>query len=238
MITVFTSCYNHAEYLPAAIDSVLAQTHKDFEYILIDDGSTDNSLDIMRHYASKDDRIRVIPMKKQKNKGPVINKSINEMKGTHWTWMPADDLWGSKLLERKLEFSKSLPENAIVYHDYFLINAQSAVIGDSDLKELTPETFKEEVWISSPIGFTGIWIPASVLREIPFPNHIKYSEDFYWMIKAAIHNIPFYHLKEQLHCKRKHGTSVTDKNLQAILKNVPMIRAELELYRDNYYYKD
>ena len=47
MITVFTSCYNQAEYLSAAIESVLRQTYEDFQYLIYDDGSTDNSWDII-----------------------------------------------------------------------------------------------------------------------------------------------------------------------------------------------
>ena len=232
MITVFTSCYNHAKFLPLAIDSVLAQSYEDFELLLINDGSTDESLEIMYGYAKKDNRIKVIDLIKQINKGPVINKSIEVMKGDYWTWCPADDIWVSTLLEKKLAFSKELSDRAVIYSDYYYMDDNGNKLGYSKLKELTPETFSKEVWLSSPIGFTGIWIPKAVLEEIPFPNHVKYSEDLYWMIKATIHGVPFHHLKEQLYYKRKHDGSMTSKNLQAILDDIPIIRGELAAYRD------
>jgi len=232
MITVFTSSYNHGQYLQEAIDSVLNQSYSDFEYILIDDGSTDQSAEIM--LSIKDPRVRVIILPKQRNTGSVLNESIKQMRGTHWTWCPADDMWSPNLLKLKVEAAESLPQNAVIYNDYYIMDAEGHLIEVSNLKELTPETFKEKVWKTSPIGFTGIWIPVSVLEEIPFPEHITYSEDFFWMIKATIHNVPFYHLKKRLHYKRKHNESVTQKNYSSVIADIPKIRAQLAAYKDQY----
>jgi len=231
MLTIFTSSYNHARYLPEAIESVLNQSYRDFEYILIDDGSTDDSFNIMCDYAYQDDRIHAIALPKQVNKGPVLNRSIHMMEGSHWLWCPADDIWTADLLAEKVAFANQLPAEAIIYNDYYYIDELGTITGQSDLKNLTPETFIEEVWKTSPIGFTGIMIPQIVLKDIPFPEHITYSEDFYWMIKATIHKHPFYHCRKRLHYKRKHSTSVTAQNLQAVLDDVPRIRAELLEYK-------
>ncbi|MGI0489916.1 glycosyltransferase family 2 protein, partial [Pantanalinema rosaneae CENA516] len=59
-ISLITTVYNRATYLPVTLDRILAQTHHDFELLIWDDGSTDDSLEIAQAYAQKDDRIRVI----------------------------------------------------------------------------------------------------------------------------------------------------------------------------------
>jgi len=231
MITIFTSCYNHAQYLPYAIESVLNQTYDDFEYLLYNDGSTDNTLEVMNSY--NDPRIKVFDLPKQRNKGPVINRSIKEMRGTHWVWMPADDIFDSKLVEKKHLLSLEQPINTCIYSDYYFIDSDGNITGESNLLDRTPERLAQDVWkTTNLIGMTGIWIPQGVLKYLNFPNHIQYSEDFYWLILATIHNIPFIRLKERLYYKRKHPDSVTAKNYEAVMKDVDMIRTELNLYKE------
>lgn len=228
MITVFTSSYNHGKYLPYAIESVLNQSYTDFEYILINDGSTDNTLEVMHSY--KDPRIKIIDLPKQVNKGPVINRSIQEAKGDVWVWMPADDVFDLDLLKEKLNYSRKLSTESIIYSDYYYINEKGEVTGESKLISYTPETLADAVWrTTNLIGFTGIWIPISILKRIPFPEHIKYSEDFYWLIKSTMYGYDYFHLRKRLYYKRKHKDSVTAKNLQAILVDVENIRKELSL---------
>jgi glycosyltransferase involved in cell wall biosynthesis len=107
MITVFTSSYNYGKHLRKAIESVLAQTYSDFEYHLIDYGSTDETWDIMNDY--KDDRIMRIKMGCQINKTFAMNRSIKLAKSGCWSWCPADDYWHPSLLQTKVEYSLKYP---------------------------------------------------------------------------------------------------------------------------------
>ena len=91
--TIFTSCYNQAAYLSEAIASVLNQTYTDFEYLLYDDGSTDNTWEIIQSYAAKDSRIKAVKLDKQKNVACVLNVSIRDMSTDFWLWCPSDDVW-------------------------------------------------------------------------------------------------------------------------------------------------
>lgn len=228
-ITVFTSSYNHAKYLPEAIESVLSQSFKDFEYILIDDGSVDGTSDIMEDYAIFDDRIKVIHLPKQKTKGPLLNASVKEAKGKFWVWVPADDIVSFDLLSEKYKCSQEVGDNVIIYSDYWLIDKNGKGIGASKLKNFDSKSLLETAWKSTNlIGFTGIWIPTFILKNVPIPDHIKYSEDFYWLIETLLLGHKYHHLKEKLYYKRKHPSSVTSKNLQAIKDDVKNIRKELK----------
>lgn len=230
-VSVFTSSFNHGKYLPQAIESVLGQTYQDFEYLLFDDGSTDNTWDVIQEYAEKDNRIRAFRLPKQKNVGVVINRSIQEAVGDVWSWCPADDSWLPELLEKKVVFQKQHPDS-VIYHDWFIMDEKGVVNRSYSVKPMTPDQFSQIVWSKSPIGFTGIFIPTKIFEVAgPFPEHLGFSEDFYWMIKATIHKVPFRHLPEKLHRKRKHPNSLTKKNLQKILGNIPKIRADLMKYK-------
>ena len=72
-ITVLTSCFNAAEFLEESIESVIGQTFQDFEYVLVDDGSTDNTLSIIKTWAGKDGRIVILT---KRNSGPAESRNV------------------------------------------------------------------------------------------------------------------------------------------------------------------
>jgi teichuronic acid biosynthesis glycosyltransferase TuaG len=233
LISVFTSCYNQSNYLPYAIESVLNQTYTNFEYLLYDDGSTDDTWSIIMKYAEKDKRIIPIKLEKEDNVGIVINKSIEKSTGEIWTWCPSDDVWNADLLQTKINYYMKYP-NAVLYHDWDVINKNGIKMNTVITTKYTPEQFKEIVWSTSPIGFTGIFIPFTVFENTgKFPEHLKFSEDFYWMIKATIHDIDFIGISKVLHQKRTHSNTLTRKNSINMRKHVYEIRNELKSYRDS-----
>lgn len=106
-ISVGIPIYNAEPYLADAIKSVLAQTHPYWELILIDDGSTDNSLEIAQEFAAKDNRIRIISDGLNKKLPARLNQIIKEAKYDYIARMDADDLMDPRRLELQLEVLKS-----------------------------------------------------------------------------------------------------------------------------------
>lgn len=100
-VSIVVPIYNTAKYLPACLDSILAQTHQDLEIILIDDGSTDESGQIADTYAKKDKRIKVIH---QKNAGQssARNRGIKEAKGEYLSFIDSDDKIKPDFIEKLL----------------------------------------------------------------------------------------------------------------------------------------
>jgi glycosyltransferase involved in cell wall biosynthesis len=100
-ISVVIPLYNKAEHIQRSVDSVLAQTYRDFELLVVDDGSVDGSGDIVREYA--DSRIRVIV---QANAGPgaARNRGLREARGEYIAFLDADDEWLPTYLEEQLRF--------------------------------------------------------------------------------------------------------------------------------------
>jgi len=129
LISVIMPFHNAQKYLAAAVESVLAQTFGDFEFILLDDGSTDDSLYLCKKYERQDSRIRLIT---RPNKG--FTKSLNECIGIAYgqliARMDADDICLQQRFERQIEHLNKYP-------DRVLVGAQAMLI-DEDGEELCP----------------------------------------------------------------------------------------------------
>jgi glycosyltransferase involved in cell wall biosynthesis len=108
LVTVVTPAYNIAKYIGEAVDSVLRQTLYDFEYLVIDDGSVDETADIIKAHAGDDPRFRLV---EGENRGPSAarNVGIREARGEYIAFLDGDDRWHPKFLERQLRLIRSLP---------------------------------------------------------------------------------------------------------------------------------
>lgn len=112
-VSVVVPVYNAADYLPECLDSILAQTIEDVEVICVDDGSTDNSLDILRSYEQSDPRVAVL---KQNNAGPGVarNTGIEAARGEYLYFLDADDFCHPTFLEKALQASKTNDADVVV----------------------------------------------------------------------------------------------------------------------------
>jgi glycosyltransferase involved in cell wall biosynthesis len=108
LVTVVTPAYNIAKYVGETVDSVLRQSFHDFEYLVVDDGSTDNSVDVVKAHVGDDPRFRLV-QGEHRGVGAARNAGIREAKGQYIAFLDADDRWHPKFLERQLQLIQSLP---------------------------------------------------------------------------------------------------------------------------------
>lgn len=114
-VSIITPCYNSAKYLQETIDSVINQTFTDWEWIITDDCSTDNSVEIIKE--NSDSRIILIQNKKNGGAGIARNSSLKVSKGRYITFLDADDFWKPNFLEEMVSFMKK--ENTeLAYSNY------------------------------------------------------------------------------------------------------------------------
>jgi glycosyltransferase involved in cell wall biosynthesis len=102
-------CYNAEKYLEDSVFSVLNQTHKNIELIVVDDGSTDKSLDILKRIQAKDNRLYVI-QQKNKGPGPARNRGLAEAKGDYIAFLDSDDFWALDCMEKLAKALSANPE--------------------------------------------------------------------------------------------------------------------------------
>lgn len=128
LVTVLMSVFNSEEYLKAAIDSILSQTFKDFEFIILDDGSTDGSIKIIQDYASIDQRIVLIQNDTNLGLAASLNKGILAAKGRYIARQDADDLSAPTRLAKQIEFATKNPELDVIGANCYVIDIAGDIV--------------------------------------------------------------------------------------------------------------
>jgi glycosyltransferase involved in cell wall biosynthesis len=108
LVTVVTPAYNIAKYVGETVDSVLGQTFRDFEYLVVDDGSVDNSVDVVKAHVRDDPRFRLV-QGEHRGLSAARNAGVREARGQYIAFLDGDDRWHPKFLERQLRLIQSLP---------------------------------------------------------------------------------------------------------------------------------
>ncbi|WP_290146495.1 glycosyltransferase family 2 protein [Paramuribaculum intestinale] len=121
-VSIITPAYNAAKYISRTIDSVRNQTYTEWEMIIIDDGSRDNTAEIVANYANKDNRIKLL---RQNNAGSAAarNNALRNSTGQLVCFLDADDLWDADFLSSQVTFIKER-DAALVFASYRRINAE------------------------------------------------------------------------------------------------------------------
>jgi len=141
-VSIGLPVYNGARFLAATLDSILAQTHEEFELAVSDNGSTDETEEICREYVRRDPRLRYL--RRDVNRGAAwnFNSLVHETTGAYFKWASHDDVLAPTYLERCLEVMRQLPNVSLVYPRTRWIdengNPGSEVGRDVDLREPTP----------------------------------------------------------------------------------------------------
>ncbi len=129
LISIGMPVFNGAKFMRESIESILAQSFEDFELIISDNGSTDDTPDIASEFARVDDRIRYIRLKKNIGAAKNYNRVFNQSTGTYFKWAPHDDLIAPKFLRKCLDgFDACDPSTIIVYPQSKFIDESGGVI--------------------------------------------------------------------------------------------------------------
>lgn len=134
-VSVITPTFNRADFIGETVESILAQTFGDFELLIVDDGSTDNTREILSPYLS-DKRLRYFY---QENQGQSVarNRGLTESRGQFLCFIDSDNVWLPNKLESQLNFLREHPEVDIVYGDIITIDETSKEIGRENMRRIS-----------------------------------------------------------------------------------------------------
>lgn len=168
LVSVVMSVYNGEVYLDEAIESVLNQTYKEFEFIIINDGSTDNSLDIINSYNDK----RIVLVNNDLNKGLIysLNKGIEMSKGEYIARMDADDICLPERFEWQVKQFLEQPGAVIIGSDYYLLNGEK----NTYIKNRNDSDYQKAVLLFAPC----FCHPTVMIRNIFKEKNIYYNLNF------------------------------------------------------------
>ncbi len=176
-VTVLMSTYNRGTTLGPSIESILAQTYTDFEFIIINDGSTDKTAEILKWYALRDPR--VIVLTNRKNKGLIysLNRGIDKARGEYIMRMDDDDYSAPFRMERQVQAMDEHPEIVVMGASVIPVKTP---ISKLEKKEGSPEVYDpNEIELNSYFG-PGVAHPTVMMRKDFLNKHnLRYPEYLY-----------------------------------------------------------
>ena len=178
LVSIITPSYNSAIFITETIQSVLKQTYTNWELIIVDDASKDNTCAIVNEFIKKDVRIHFIKLGQNSGAGVARNKAIEHAKGTYITFLDADDLWKPHKLETQLKFMEK-HKLSFTFSSYEQINETGTPL----LKKIEALTVLDynKLLKSNYVGnLTGIY-NAEILGKIYMPEIRKRQDWVLWM---------------------------------------------------------
>lgn len=181
-ISVIMPAYNAQNFIRKSIESILNQTLTDLEFIIINDGSSDSTLEIIQEYQRNDSRIKIL---NQENRGIVksLNRGIMHSKGDYIARMDADDICWPERLEKQLQYLKENPKIDLISCGYQPIDEHDKNIGEPILHPSNENALKIALCFSSPICHPGVMAKREVFSNFPYKE--KVSEDHALWISIA-----------------------------------------------------
>lgn len=182
-VSVIIPCYNHAHYLSYAIRSILDQTFTDWEAIIVDDGSTDSTSEVVATFT--DSRIRYIY---QENQGlsAARNTGIRTAMGKYLAFLDADDEWEPSFLERCVSVLETDPGVGGVYARNYFIDLEGQKLPRLGGKVVRPERFRARLLESGFFPAHAMVVRAAVLQEVGlFDRELTSLEDWDLWLRAS-----------------------------------------------------
>ena len=208
-ISVVMPVYNCAYYIRESIDSILAQTMPDFELIIVNDGSTDNSSEIAHSYQDK--RLKIIDFSENRGCYPSRNTGMKIAKGKYICPIDADDVILNDRLEKQYRFMEENTEIGMFCGVYQIFN------NDNNLNNYSPiykETDSEMIRILF-LRFCYLCHATSMIRndlvrkyDLYYNENYTYASDYDWLVKVTS-SFPFIQINELVYMYRRHTQQIT-----------------------------
>ena len=232
LVSVIIPVYNSAQFLKQSLESVINQTYQNIEIICIDDGSTDNSLEILKSYS---DKITIIS---QKNQGlaSALTIGINQMKGKWFKWFSPDDVMYADTIETLVDTAKKYP-NTIVYSNWKIIDEKGNKLRDfceTNYNELSDFEYYIRLLDGQQINVNTSLVPSSlfekcIIRKLDDPVAIDYD----FLLRAALlYNVKFYLIQKPLIKYRIHTKQLSHNNISKTLDYISKIKSEIFQHLD------
>ncbi len=210
LISIITPTYNCAKFIGVTIESVMKQTYENWEMIIVDDASTDNTEEIVRRYDDK----RIKYVKLEKNSGAAIarNKAMKLAQGKYMAFLDSDDIWKENKLEKQINFMEEHNYN-ITCTAYEKVDEEGKVLN----KILKPKEKADynRILLDCPVGNSTVIYNVEALGKFEVPNIRKGNDDALWL-KMLKKEKYIYGLEEVLMQYRVRNNSISSNKLQLV----------------------
>lgn len=225
LVTVYITSYNYGRYIRQAIESVLAQTLQDFELIIIDDGSTDESREVIESYGGHP---RIVPIF-QHNKGLNVtnNIALRAARGRYIMRLDADDWLDRHALEVLSGVLEREPQVGLVFPDYYLVDADGKI-----LEQVRRHDFGDVTLLDQPAHGACTMIRRSCLLEVGGYDESFRCQDGYGLWIRFIEHFEVRNVNLPLFFYRQHGSNLTTNEERILATRAEMIRRRVDAKAD------
>lgn len=223
LVSIITPSYNSSEYITETIEGIINQTYTNWELLITDDCSTDDSVKIIEEYTQKDSRIKLYKLKKNSGAGICRNKSIEMSQGRFIAFCDSDDVWMSHKLEKQLNFMIE-KDCALTYSSYMLINEKGVEQGIVvSMKKIDFASMKRDDGIGC---LTAIYDTSKVGKM--YMSALRKRQDWGLWLEILAKCKVSYGLKEPLAYYRLRNGSISNNKLVLVKHNINVYRKILK----------
>lgn len=237
LVSIILPVYNGEKYLAESIASCLAQTYRKIELVIVNDASTDNSLEIAENFAQQDDRISIYSNKINQKLPASLNIGHEMARGDLITWTSHDNYYSQRAIERMVTTIDKTGTD-IVYTDYSIIE------DDGKFRRKVVLTERSNILLENTVGACFLYRKEVFIRNGGFNENLHTVEDYDFWLRSLIHS-KFQHISEDLYSYRSHEKSLSfrvddiktqeNKNFRAILKSSYLSFFQKFSLSNNYY---
>lgn len=217
LISIIVASYNYQNYIRETLDSLVNQTYKNFEVIVVDDGSVDNSVDIIKSYVKKYSNIYLYQHHNNTNRGltETIKLGLKKAKGEYVAFCESDDMWESDYLEQKVKIIREYANPVIIVNDVHLFGDRNRCLLtnknmnirriklNKTINRLSISDFRDKNWIAT---FSSCMVKKSELLKCDFNHNNRPSAIDWWLWKQICAFNKIYFINNKLTLWRMHSS--------------------------------
>lgn len=238
MISIITTSYNYGKYISETIKSIQAQSYSDWELIIVDDSSEDNSVEIIKSFC-KDKRIKLICHDKNKGLTQSVKTGLKYAKGEWIAFLESDDLWRENTLKERVRAIKNNPQVGIIFNDVEEFGDDNTILAvknnlDKNRVKISKLNFPKNIFYDLNIEnflltFSAVMIKKEILDDCPLDTPIDALLDWWIFIHISFNNEAFY-INKKLTKWRQHKNSYLFRRKKPNFQSVNL-EAYLDVWR-------
>ncbi len=216
LISVVITSYNYEKYLKDTINSIINQTYQNWEMIVVDDASTDSSVEIIQEFIKNDNRIKLIRNEQNLGLAKSLQKGLNAASGEWIAFLESDDMYTTDNLEKKAEIIRQYPDTALIFNDVELFGNAKTLKVKQKYCEKEHENLKDKIYptnifydlcvTNKILTFSAVLVNKTKLLACDFNTPVDKLLDW-WIFLPLARKHNFYYIHEKLTKWRMHDDS-------------------------------
>ncbi|MBQ0074888.1 MAG: glycosyltransferase family 2 protein [Prevotella sp.] len=232
LVSIIVTSYNYEKYIVETLDSLLRQTYKNYEIVVVDDGSIDSSVDIINSYVSKHENIRLYTHEGNVNKGLVASMqlAISNSKGCYVAFCESDDYWSENYLEEKVKIINKYEDVAIISNAIKMFGSEEDIKVRGWVCQHITKLLKQggtpiDLRYNQEFNFiptlSSVMIRKDVLTNLDFNTPIPAWIDF-WLYRQILTKHILYFVDKEMTFWRQHDSFNSLENSSKIYNQIGM----------------